>query len=380
MIKFDSRTVNKSYAGKKVFWLVLTGGPCSGKTTALSRLERELSNKGYKVFVIDEAATRIIKSGIAFDEFERQDFQSYIAFEQIAYEKIIEDAVSKCKYDNIIVICDRGLIDGKAYMEGDEFEKLLSDYGLQEAEVKASYDAVIHLVTAANGAEKFYTLANNKARHETLEQAKEIDNKTINVWMGHPHINIINNENMTFKKKIDKVMESVYSMLGVPIPIEAYKKFLVNMPDIARIEQESNFSKIEITRIYLLNEDNENERSIIQRGCFGDYAFYYMEKRHYKGFDRIDVERKLSKNEYVSLLGKADTRLKQINKTRYCFIWNSKYYELDVFPFWNDKALLKIQLTNKDCVVEIPEFLRVIKDVSDDMSYTNYSLAQNIYN
>jgi hypothetical protein len=32
------------------------------------------------------------------------------------------------------------------------------------------YDGVFHLVTAAIGAEKFYTLANNTARSETPEQ------------------------------------------------------------------------------------------------------------------------------------------------------------------------------------------------------------------
>ena len=175
-------------------------------------------------------------------------------------------------------------------------------------------------------------------------------------------------------------MESVYSMLGVPIPIEAYKKYLVAMPDLERLKAELNFSKVDMSRIYLLNEENENERSILQRGHFGDYAFYYTEKRHFKGFDRIEVERRLTKNEYVSLIGQADTRLKQINKTRYCFVWNNKYYELDVFGFWNDKAILKVQLTDRDSMVEIPEFLQVIKDVSNDMSYTNYSLAQNVYN
>lgn len=379
MITVQLRPTARNYGNKKVFWLALTGGPCSGKTTALARLERELSNKGYKVFVIDEAATRIIKSGVKFEEFDTFDFQSYIAASQILFENIIEDAVQKCDYDNIIIICDRGVVDGKAYMDPNDFAKMLSAFNTNETEVKASYDAIIHMVTAANGAEKYYTLANNKARRESPEEAREIDNKTLNAWMGHSHVSIIDNST-NFRKKVDRVMESVYKMLGVPIPIEAYKKYLVSMPDLSMIEKESNFSKVDITRIYLLNDENQNERSILQRGQFGDYAFYYSEKRHYKGFDRIEVERCLTKNEYVSLIGQADTRLKQINKTRYCFVWNNKYYELDVFGFWQDKAILKVQLTDRDSVVELPKFLNVIKDVSNDMSYTNYSLAQNVYN
>ena len=46
------------------------------------------------------------------------------------------------------------------------------------------YDAVCHLVTAADGAEKFYGL-DNQARHENVEQAKEIDKKLIDAYTGH---------------------------------------------------------------------------------------------------------------------------------------------------------------------------------------------------
>ena len=88
----------------------------------------------------------------------------------------------------------------------------------------------------------------------------------------------------------------------------------------------------------------------------------------------------ISAKDYTALISQADTRVKQISKTRYCFIWNNMYYELDVFPFWNDKAILKIQPTDKSPKMEVPQFLRVIEDITDNMSYTNYSLAQNIYN
>jgi len=39
------------------------------------------------------------------------------------------------------------------------------------------YDAVIHLVTVANGAESFYTSYNNVARYETVEMAIAVDYK-----------------------------------------------------------------------------------------------------------------------------------------------------------------------------------------------------------
>ncbi len=37
------------------------------------------------------------------------------------------------------------------------------------------YDVVVHMVTAADGAEKFYTLENNAARYEDVPTAKIVD-------------------------------------------------------------------------------------------------------------------------------------------------------------------------------------------------------------
>lgn len=49
------------------------------------------------------------------------------------------------------------------------------------------YDAIIHLVTAADGAEKYYTLDNCVARSETPELARLLDLNTQKAWLGHPH-------------------------------------------------------------------------------------------------------------------------------------------------------------------------------------------------
>ena len=43
--------------------IVLTGGPCAGKTTALVRVTEYFSNLGYKVFTVPEVPTMITQSG-----------------------------------------------------------------------------------------------------------------------------------------------------------------------------------------------------------------------------------------------------------------------------------------------------------------------------
>lgn len=47
----------------KVKKIVLTGGPCAGKTTALQQIEREFTEKGYHVLIVPEAASILIGAG-----------------------------------------------------------------------------------------------------------------------------------------------------------------------------------------------------------------------------------------------------------------------------------------------------------------------------
>ena len=44
--------------------IVLTGGPCSGKTTSIQKIEEEFTQLGYKVIIVPEAAPILINSGI----------------------------------------------------------------------------------------------------------------------------------------------------------------------------------------------------------------------------------------------------------------------------------------------------------------------------
>ena len=102
-----------------------------------------------------------------------------------------------------VIICDRGVMDGKAYTSQQCWQALLDETAWSTIQLRdRRYEAVVHLVTAANGAEKYYTGDNNQARYETVEEAKALDNKLINAWVGHPHFTIIENNSDGFENKI----------------------------------------------------------------------------------------------------------------------------------------------------------------------------------
>lgn len=85
------------------------------------------------------------------------------------------------------------------------------------------------MVTAADGADEFYTNTNNAARYENVKEATDLDKKLINAWVGHPHFSIIDNKEGGFNNKIDRCLDRVFKFIGLPTPSSYYKKFLLVM-------------------------------------------------------------------------------------------------------------------------------------------------------
>ena len=138
-----------------------------------------------------------------------------------------------------------------------------------------------------------------------------------------------------------------------------------------------NCTKVEISQTYLKSQDDE-ERRIRARGIDGDYLYYLTTKRKISNLKRIEIERKLTQNEYLALLMEADNRLQTIHKTRYCLSENNQYFEIDIYPKWQNEAILEIELNSENEIIKIPEFIKIIKEVTDDNSYKNYEMAKEM--
>lgn len=79
-----------SSLGKDLFVIVITGGPCSGKTTGLIRLRDMLASQGYKVLVSPESATKLIMGGIVPGEqrgLSASEFQRHILLDTLTQEQ-----------------------------------------------------------------------------------------------------------------------------------------------------------------------------------------------------------------------------------------------------------------------------------------------------
>lgn len=357
--------------------IVITGGPCAGKSTAMSWIQNAFTQMGYGVLFVPETATELISGGVApWTCGTNLDYQKCQFQLQIAKEEVFENAAKSMNKEHILIICDRGALDNKAYMDSLEFATALKDIGTNEIELRDDYDAVFHLVTAAKGAVEFYTTANNSARTETVEQAAALDDKLISAWTGHPHFRVIDNTT-SFEDKMKKLITEISAFLGEPEPYEIERKYLIEYPDIQWLENNSNCQRIEIIQTYLKSDKDEEVR-IRQRGLNGNYIFFKTTKRKVSDVKRVEVEKRLSQTEYLTLLMEADTNKHQIRKTRYCLTYEGQYFEIDIYPFWDEQAIAEIELREENADILFPPQLKVIKEVTNDESYKNYSLAKKL--
>ncbi|MBR6050374.1 MAG: AAA family ATPase, partial [Clostridia bacterium] len=169
--------------------IVITGGPCAGKSTAMSWVQNAFTQMGYTVLFVPETATELITGGVApWTCGTNGEYQKCQLRLQLDKEKVFEQAAKTMDARKVLIVCDRGALDNKAYMDSLEFAQVLEFLGTNEIELRDNYDAVFHLVTAAKGAEEFYTTANNSARTETVDEAAALDDKLISAWTGHPHL------------------------------------------------------------------------------------------------------------------------------------------------------------------------------------------------
>lgn len=364
--------------------IVLTGGPCAGKTTALAKIEQDLKEKGYRVLIVPESATELIKSGI--NPIDRDgigiiEFQKVIMLYQYQKEEFYNEVANKFKDEKIVIIYDRGLMDNKAYVPDDRFKEIL-DYSskklnksLTELDIASRYDMVIHLVTSAEGDAKNYTLENNTARIETAEEARVQDKKALESWSMHDNLKIVGNYEH-FNEKIDRVLSIIHDCLGSTVLIKKERKFLVDNIDFNNFLEKLKYVRCEIEQYYLesymnilVNNIEKRLRKITYNDCVNYY--YSLYSRETSGIKKIISERKLTEREFKDILYHSEV-ISKINKKRYTFVYDRQYFKLD---FFDDFSMLEVRQMCENSKFCIPNGIELIKEVTDNIDYQNINLG-----
>ena len=158
---------------------------------------------------------------------------------------------------------------------------------------------------------------------------------------------------------------------------ETEKKFLIKYPDLKYLKNLYNCKEVEIEQIYLNSKEGESRR-IRKRSVDKNTLCYLTYKKQISSTVREEKETLISQGEYDELKKDSAPDCEIIDKKRYCLLENSFYFEIDVFPFMRNTAMLEIELKNENEEFMLPEFIEIIEDVTQNPGFTNYNMSKKL--
>mmetsp|Transcript_1352 Transcript_1352/g.2466 ORF Transcript_1352/g.2466 Transcript_1352/m.2466 type:complete len:501 (-) Transcript_1352:979-2481(-) len=386
-------------ASPPVFRIVLTGGPCAGKSTGMDTVAERLRSRGFQVLMVPEAATLLFSGGIAFSMIASDSqciqFQAALLKTQMTLEDAFVN-VARGTGRASVVLCDRGTMDGRAYMSEDLWKQMMDTFKWDATKLRDDrYDAVLHLVTAAEGKPSFYSLANNKSRSETPEQAIDLDHRLRAAWLGHRSLRVIDNST-GFQEKMMRVVRAVAQVVGLPHASEELrKKFLVSNLNENALLEVKNLQRFDVEQTVLavrqgLAHDGEPDMTDARSGGAQEWvrkrsekgAVHYshtIRKAHRSGMSRVEIKRHLTPKEYDALIEFADPTLAPLRIHRSCFLVGDRVFVLDEMRDLNVtllRAQFEPEMLSKDI---LPPFIESAVDVSNDSSFGIAALARRAF-
>ena len=156
------------------------------------------------------------------------------------------------------------------------------------------------------------------------------------------------------------------------VPYEIERRYLIARPDLLNLATLCKIQKISQT--YLSStEGTVRVRRLEEKG---QVSYVETTKRTLSSIKRLELERPLTEEEYNRRLATRDPRRQTIHKMRYCLPYGGHTFEIDIFPFWSRQALMEVELTSEKEEFTLPPFIRILREVTDDPDYSNYSLAR----
>ena len=156
---------------------------------------------------------------------------------------------------------------------------------------------------------------------------------------------------------------------------EIERKYLIAMPDPAVLTAQPGVQILHIRQDYLSGGPGGRLRhAVSDRGT----VYLHTVKKRISDVTRLEQEREISAAEYAQLLAYRTPALRTIEKTRYRIPYRGLVAEVDIFSFWQDRALVEFELTGEDQTPDMPPWLRPLREVTHDPRYTNRALARAV--
>lgn len=309
--------------------VVVTGGPCGGRSTFMVRAREWFEKNGYCVFVIPETAMELIMAGASPAVLGSSVFQERLLRYTLVREENYREMARELEPQKIIILCDRGVLDCATYMGFDLYRRMISELGHSHFELMGRYDYVVHLVTAARGAEESYAYASATARLVSPDEARIIDGNAATAWHGHRHHILVDNST-GFNRKIFRALYALSKGLGIPQPSAAKRTYRVTNFTEDMVPKDSVTSLV--VEDYLVSF-GASERRIRKRFLGAAVNYVYSEKLPtVDGTSQFERELQISQQEYQQfLVNERDSTLWTVERTCHVFACDGKLCELEVY-------------------------------------------------
>ncbi len=160
-------------------------------------------------------------------------------------------------------------------------------------------------------------------------------------------------------------------------PIETERKFLIKMPNMSELGKMHRLRIMHMVQTYLLTDEGTNSR-VRKIKENGKTSYIKTVKERISTLSCYENEWEIDEIQYKSELKNSDPNKSTIIKTRYAFPYNEHIIEIDIYPFWTDRAILEVELDDENEEISLPCFINVVKEVSEDKRYKNTNIAKSI--
>ena len=269
-------------------------------------------------------------------------FQKALMRLQESLEDTFLEIAQMVKDQPVVLLIDRGLLDGSAYVSEDIWADLMNDLGTNTIRLREDrYDGILHLVTAADGAPEFYASLNNEARYESIDEAIEKDKKLRTAYMGHGKWFLVGNNYPDFNSKINGAKTEVHRILNNrTVGEQFYRKFLLKkstssvrtrVPIDVSEDMHIDESTVMETFINYKSTEGKVHCSSIEKKGFNK-AFTYTHKISIERNGQIlKKQRAISAHEYIELESLRIPDTNTLKSTRLCLIEEELYMIFDYY-------------------------------------------------
>ena len=138
------------------------------------------------------------------------------------------------------------------------------------------------------------------------------------------------------------------------VPLEIERKYLIHFPDLKEISKMDAFKSSEIVQTYLISEYGETRR-VRARETNGVKVYTKTEKIRISDITHIENESELTENDY-----------------------EGHTIEIDIYPFWDNVAIMEVELESEDEEILFPDFIKIIREVTHEKAFKNRKIAERI--